>query len=218
MSARSVAGRRAAGRPAVAAVLGVVAGAVSVVVGGRASAPAVGWTVAGLVYVVWTWAVVGRMDPRRTRSHATREDPTRAATDVIVVSASVASLAGVGYLLIGSNAPGTGADLSAAIGLLSVVSSWVVVHTVFALRYASLYYGRDPAGGIGFNQDEPPAYVDFAYLAFTLGMTYQVSDTALQDRRMRAMALRQALLSYLLGAIVPATAINLVAGLGSSSG
>ena len=89
-----------------------------------------------------------------------------------------------------------------------------MVHTTYTTRYALLYYTGKP-GGIDFNQGEPPAYVDFAYLAFTLGMTYQVSDTDLQTRPIRATALRHALLSYLLGAVVLATVINLVAGLGS---
>lgn len=208
----------AAVRLVAAAVAGGVAAVVAVEVGGWAYAPPVGWALAGVVYVLWTWIAVGRMSPERTRSHATREDPTRGATDVVLVLASVASLAGVAYLLIGGSAQGSAADISAGIGIVSVASAWFVVHTVFCLRYASLYYGAEPPGGISFNQDDPPAYVDFAYLAFTLGMTYQVSDTDLQDRRIRATALRHALLSYLLGAVVLATTINLVAGLGSSGG
>ena len=32
-------------------------------------------------------------------------------------------------------------------------------------------------GGINFNEDDPPNYSDFAYLALTIGMTFQVSDT-----------------------------------------
>jgi uncharacterized membrane protein len=94
----------------------------------------------------------------------------------------------------------------------SVAAAWAVVHTVFTLRYALLYYGG-PDGGVNFNQKEDPAYADFAYLAFTIGMTYQVSDTDLQTRPIRATALRQALLSYLLGAVILAVTINLVAGL-----
>ena len=87
-----------------------------------------------------------------------------------------------------------------------------MVQTVFTSHYARLYYSQ-PAGGIDFNQGTPPRYVDFAYLAFTIGMTFQVSDTALQTSALRAVALRQALLSYLLGAVILATTINLVAGL-----
>jgi uncharacterized membrane protein len=82
------------------------------------------------------------------------------------------------------------------------------------LRYARLYY-TEPQGGIDFNQDEPPAYRDFAYLAFTLGMTYQVSDTALKNSTIRITVLRHTLLSYVLGAVVLAATINLVVGLGT---
>ena len=83
-------------------------------------------------------------------------------------------------------------------------------------RYARLYY-LNGSSGIDFNQDEQPTYVDFAYLAFTIGMTYQVSDTDLKTRTIRATALRQALLSFVLGAVILATTINLVAGLSNSS-
>jgi uncharacterized membrane protein len=88
-----------------------------------------------------------------------------------------------------------------------------VVHTIFTLRYARLYYtGRDE--GVDFNQDDPPSYADFAYLAFTVGMTFQVSDTQITHHAMRAAILRHALLSYLFGTVIVATTINLVAGLG----
>ena len=79
---------------------------------------------------------------------------------------------------------GAEADVAAAVGIGSVVAAWLIVHTVFALRYARLYY-QEPTGGIDFNQDDGTRYVDFAYLAFTLGMTYQVSDTDLQTRSIR---------------------------------
>jgi len=75
-----------------------------------------------------------------------------------------------------------------------------------------------PDGGVNFNQDAPPRYLDFAYLAFTIGMTFQVSDTDLQTGSIRATALRRALLSYLFGAVILATTINLFSGLGSGSG
>ncbi|SFQ96123.1 Protein of unknown function [Lentzea waywayandensis] len=82
------------------------------------------------------------------------------------------------------------------------------------LRYARLYYyGAD--GGIDFNQPEPPDYGDFAYVAFSIGMTFQVSDTSLSGREMRRTALKHALLSYLFGTGVLATTINLVASISS---
>ena len=216
---------RAAAQDRPIAVRVVVAGAVgvaaAVAVGlsaGWQYASAAGWTVAAAVWVTWTWRVVGGLSAEQTAAHATREDPTRRLTDLIMLLASVASLAGVVYLLQAeSDGGGPGKALSAGLGVASVVAAWIVVHTVFTLRYALLYYSDDP-GGIDFNQDERPTYGDFAYLAFTLGMTYQVSDTDLQTRAIRATALRHALLSYLLGAVILATAINMVAGLSNSAG
>lgn len=179
-------------------------------------APAIGWIVAAAVYLAWTWMAVGRLDPQGTASHATREDPTRSMTDVIIIAASVASLAGVGYLLVAGSAKGGQAEIGAGAGIGVVIAAWFAVHTVFTLRYARLYYEND-SGGIDFNQDGyEPTYVDFAYLAFTIGMTYQVSDTDLKTRQIRATALRQALLSYLFGAVVLAIMVNLVAGLTNS--
>jgi len=103
--------------------------------------------------------------------------------------------------------------LIAGLAIGSVALSWILLHTLFALRYARLYY-REPAGGIDFNQDEKPRYTDFAYLAFTLGMTYQVSDTDVTDHRIRATVLGHSLLSFVFGAFILATTINLIAGLG----
>jgi uncharacterized membrane protein len=105
----------------------------------------------------------------------------------------------------------------AAFGLISIAISWFTVHTIFTLRYALLYY-QDAEGGVNFNQDEPPCYRDFAYLALTLGMTFQVSDTNLQTTEIRATALRHALLSYLFGTVILAAAINLIAGLTGARG
>ena len=75
-----------------------------------------------------------------------------------------------------------------------------------------MYYG-DPIGGIDFNDEEPPSYRDFAYVAFTIGMTFQVSDTSLTSKPMRRLALRHALLSFVFGAVILALTINSVASL-----
>jgi len=155
----------------------VVAVLIGAVVGWRYAAAA-GWTLAAAVFTSWTWRVIARMGPADTATHATREDPARALIDLITLIACVASLGGVVYLLAaGSSRGGPEEALAAALGIASVAGAWLVVHTIYTTRYALLYYSGDP-GGIDFNQAEPPAYVDFAYLAFTLGMTYQVADTA----------------------------------------
>jgi uncharacterized membrane protein len=153
-----------------------------------------------------------KADSLRTRIVATREDESRVSTDLVVLAAGVASLVGVGLILLkGSSASGLALACMTALGVVSVILAWATVHTVFTLRYAALYYAND--GGIDFNQKEDPDYRDFAYLAFTIGMTYQVSDTDVQTKEIRRTALKHMLLSYLFGTAIIAMTINIVAGL-----
>jgi uncharacterized membrane protein len=198
---------RAGVRTALAAAGGVVAGVVAAVNGDASLALVVGWVAAAAVFLALTWASIAAMDAPTTARYATREDPTVALSSIILLLASVASLGGVALLLAST---GDGARVGATLlGVASVAASWFVVHTLFTLDYAARYYRGTP-GGIDFNQQQPPAYADFAYLGFTLGMTYQVSDTSITDPKIRRAALRHALLSYLLGAVVLAITINLV--------
>lgn len=185
-------------------------------VGSRlAYAPAVGWITAATVYLVWTWSVIAPLDTAATRDHAVyhERDGTRHIAHVIVLTASLASLGGVGYLLYATSAAQP--DLAAgAVGVLSVFASWFTIHTVYTLRYARLYFtARDEDNrGIDF-AGEPPTYLDFAYVAFTVGMGYAVSDSGLNNRTMRLTVLSQALVSYLLGTVIIAITLNLVGGL-----
>jgi uncharacterized membrane protein len=197
----------------VAVVLGVaVALAVGNTVGWRFALA--GWVVTAGVYVLWTRLIVGGMDADQTRKYVTREDPTRWVADVVIVSASIASLGGVGYVVAAGSRSGAGAIEAAVLGILAVAASWFAVHTLFTVHYARLYYS-DERGGINFHDPEQPRFRDFAYVAFTVGMTFQVSDTEIGLTSIRATVLRHALLSYLLGAVVLAVTINLIAGLGS---
>jgi uncharacterized membrane protein len=200
-------------RLSVIVALGVgVAVAVGNTVGWRFAL--VGWIVAAGGYVAWTRLILLGMDAEQTRKWATREDPTRWVADVVILSASVASLGGVGYVVAAGAHSGTVAVAAAVVGVLTVAASWFAVHTLFTVHYARLYYSGEP-GGINFHDPEPPRFRDFAYVAFTVGMTFQVSDTEICLTSIRATVLRHALLSYLLGAVVLAVTINLIAGLGS---
>ena len=173
--------------------------------------PAVGWIVAATVYLTATWWTVAPLDGAETEEHVKRrhEDGAPTVSHIIILVASVASLAGVGYLLAGA---GPERHLGeAAIGILSVVAAWFAIHTTFMVRYAQLYYLGAESKAIEFHQiDYKPRFLDFAYLAFTVGMTYQVSDTDLASRSMRGSVLAQGLVSFMLGAIVLASTINLV--------
>ena len=203
------AGHRVAGAMAV----GLVAGAAVAALGEWSVAPVIGWDVAAVVYAVPVWMTIWGLEAERTSRLATREDPTGPAAHLLLVAASVASLGAVVLLLLeAGNRQGPAQVLMLALGLLSVVLSWTVVHTVYTLHYARMYY-TEPVGGVDFNEEAPPRYSDFAYLAFTIGMTFQVSDTDIQAKNIRAAALRHALLSYLFGAVILAATVNAIAGL-----
>jgi uncharacterized membrane protein len=172
----------------------------------------VGWMAAAALFVVWMWVTIWPMDAGATKAHSSREDPGRAATDATFLLAALASLIAVGLLLLGGASNAGGKPAQAALSLGSVALAWASVHTLFTARYARLYYAG-PAGVIDFHDPDPPRYSDFAYLALTIGMTFQVSDTDLQTAVIRATALRHALLSYVFGVGIIATMVNLVAGL-----
>ena len=172
-----------------------------------------GWDVAVLIYLAWTWGVVQGLDPEVTAQLAKREDPSTPVADLVVIGAGTAMLAAVGFALAkAGEATGGMRAYLVTLGLVSVVLSWAVVHTVFALKYARAYYS-EPAGGIEFNEDEPPNYIDFGYYAFTIGMTFHVADTNITSRAVRRTTLHHALLSYLFGSVLLGLVINVGATL-----
>ena len=205
--------RHAIGRFVVMLVLGAVTATVTAIIGHGQYAPTTGWAVAAITYSVWTWSVIARLDPAQTKQHASREEPARAVTDALIVILSMASLFAVGFVLVHANSQtGTTRIVLAGLALASVVLSWIMLHTLFTLRYARQFYGNG-GSGVNFNQKEPPQYSDFAYLSFTIGMTFQVSDTNITSHPMRTTALRHALISFVFGSIILASTINLIAGL-----
>jgi uncharacterized membrane protein len=197
----------------IAVACGVVGGALVGIFGPWQAAPAAGWAVTAAVYIVWLVPLIRRLSADETARFATREDPSRATADLLLLAANIASLAAVGLVLVkAGNSHATARVIYVATGVASVVLSWLLVHVLFTLHYARLYYSGT-AGGIDFNESDRPRYTDFAYLAFTVGMTFQVSDTNIRSKDIRRTVLRHALVSYLFGAVILATAINLVAGL-----
>jgi len=189
----------------------VVGGVVAALItsGSWVGAVLTGWAATCVVFVLLVWFAVAPMGPEDTQTHATREEPTRRGASLVVLVGSVVSLAGVVELLSG---PGHRDGLVVFAVLVSVVGSWAAVHTIFALRYARLYYS-DPVGGIDFHQDGNPQYTDFAYVAMTVGATFAIADTDLASSVMRRTALWHSLLSFGLGTVVIGLTVNIVAGL-----
>ncbi len=174
------------------------------------------WTAFATLFTVLTWCAIGRLDAVQTREHANSNDPNDGMADSLVIIASLASVLGVGFLLAGESHKGQPTSpLVAGVGVASVVASWVAVHTVYVLRYARLYYASNVETPINFHSADDPDYQDFAYIAYTVGMTYQVSDPEFHEKKLRHIALRHSLVSYVLGAVILATTINLVVQLAS---
>ena len=198
-------------------VAGIAAGVAVALMFEPAFAVVSGWGVACLVYVVWVWSAVWRFSPGPTRTHAQLEEPARAVSETLVLLASIASIGAVLLLLSSTSSETSTRAVAGVLAVTSVALSWALVHTLYALRYAREYY-RDPVGGISFNQSEAPRYSDFAYVAFCLGMTFQISDTDLSSARMRRIVLGHTLLSYLFNTVIVAATVNLVVNLASGQG
>jgi uncharacterized membrane protein len=193
-------------RLAVAVGAGVVVG----VVAGLLSDSSIG-VLAGIagtetIFVVAGWATLWSMDADATRRNTRREDFRPVAEEILVVAIALCGLVAIVVLLLLGDSAG-----AAALALAGVFMAWAALHLMYATRYAHLYY-LTGTGGIDFNSDDPPAYRDFLYFSYNLGMTYQVSDTGVSSSTIRAVVLRHSLLSYVFGTSVLATTINLVAG------
>ena len=174
-----------------------------------------GWDTAMAVFLGVVWPIIRRADGEKTSKVATREDETHGEATTLLVGASTASLLGVGFALgLAGRSYGATKALLVAVAVLTVALSWTTMNTVYTLRYAHLDYQRDDDGvDFGASERYRPTYRDFAYLAFTIGMTYQVSDTTVRSSRIRRTVLAHAVLSYLFGVVIVAGVVNLVSSL-----
>jgi uncharacterized membrane protein len=205
---------RAGRRVAVALSVGLLV-LVAALLGGTGwtVALSLSWVAAALVSNSIIMLQIAPMNAAETAAHAQAEDYSRATADLVVLSASVASLVAVAFTLVDArHHEGTEKGLLILLAVAVVALSWTTIHLVYTVHYGDIYYA-DPVGGVSFNQDEQPDYRDFAYVAFTIGMTYQVSDTNLSDNAIRRTVTRHALLSFVFGAVIVALAINSVASL-----
>jgi uncharacterized membrane protein len=174
------------------------------------------WDVAGLVLLGLAWTLIARADANVTRERAGSEDPGRTFVYVLVVLTSAASLLAATLLSRSSHtlAPRLSA-MVAALCLTTVALAWTMTHTAFTFRYAHLYYREDAegVGGVTLPGDAPPAYFDFAYVAFTIGMCFQVSDVCVTSHQIRRTVLLHAVISFAYNSVILAFVLNLVFGL-----
>ncbi len=177
------------------------------------------WVVGVMLFLGLTALVIADASPERVRRRARLLDQRRSVILAVIVAAAGVSLLALGFTV--QKQPGeTALALATRIALagLTVVASWTLTHTMFALHYAHYYYGDGPApgdddrGGLAFPGGERPDYWDFVYFAFVVGMTCQVSDVQVTSRAMRRMTLIHGVLSFFFNAVILALAVNLLAG------
>lgn len=179
------------------------------------------WNAFAWCSIALTWMRIFFADAAASVRSAKLQDAGRTAIFVFVIFSVLASLLAVAQL-IGSAKGLKGEALSSHLLLAAgtVISSWILTHTAFAMHYAHLYYsGPDDDGdgttgsGLEFPSEKNPDFLDFAYFSFVVGMTFQVSDVQISGRGIRRWALAHGLLSFLFNTLILALSINLVSGL-----
>ena len=211
---------RALVRASLSVLAGLVAGACLPPRVGVAVRVLAGWDATAIAMIVLSWWLILHCDVRETQHRAASADPGRTAVWGLVLTASAVSLFSTGVVLRMARALAPEArDLFVIFCLATVVASWILTHSAYALRYAHLYYRDDDegVGGLTFPsagaQPPSPSYEDFAYFAFTVGMCFQVSDVAVTSPQIRRAVLGHALLSFAYNTVILAVALNVVIGL-----
>jgi uncharacterized membrane protein len=179
------------------------------------------WMTFATSAIIMDWIIILTAHPREFKKIAVLEDSSRTMIFIVVIGASIVSLFAIIFLLKMTKGA-SHEDINAHILLVisSVITSWVLVHTLFTLRYAHMYYDTDdddgnakPMGGLEFPKEENPDYLDFVYFAFVIGMTFQVSDVEISDRQIRRLAWIHGMISFAFNTAIVALSINVISGL-----
>ncbi len=179
------------------------------------------WMTFATAAIVMDWIIILSGHPRNFKKVAVLEDSSRTMIFIVVIGASVVSLFAIIFLLKMTKGA-SHEDVNAHIFLViaSVITSWVLVHTLFTMRYAHMYYDTDdddgnakPLGGLEFPKEDKPDYLDFVYFAFVIGMTFQVSDVEISNRQIRRLAWVHGMISFAFNTAIVALSINVISGL-----
>ena len=179
----------------------------------------IAWSVFALSYIITSWIVFFGQNPAQIRELSKQEDGSRLFVFSLIIITAFASLFAVLLLMLSQNGKDTPQSVFIPVAVSAMLFSWIMVHTIFGFHYAHLYYGDDTndstkhAEGLEFPGEKKPDYMDFAYFSFVIGMTFQVSDTAVTSKSIRRLVLLHGLLSFGLNTFVVALTINLIADL-----
>jgi uncharacterized membrane protein len=180
------------------------------------------WIAFAASFLIFSWIVIFSSHPKGLRNIAIQQDSSRTLIFLFVLFAAFISVFAIIVLLQGvPHDSKRGITYHILLAAAAVFCSWSLIQTLFTLRYAHLYYTyADPDahasgkhnGGLEFPGTAIPDYLDFAYFAFVVGMTFQVSDVQITSPALRRMALLHGLLSFVYNTIVIALAINIISG------
>ncbi len=177
----------------------------------------IGWDTGVVVYLILTLAMTVSATPQSMRRRAAVEDPTRWVFLALMAGAAWFSM----FALLGilHEAHGASGHLSIELTLLAgatILLSWILAHTAFAVHYAHDFYAdlgaKRPIGLLFPGGSKEPDYWDFLYFSFVVGMTCQVSDVQVATRFWRRLVLAHGVVSFLFNTVVLALCINLLAG------
>lgn len=174
----------------------------------------IAWDAAAITYLFLTWRMFLQANEAEIRERSAREDEGRSVLLAIVLAAILASLGAVVDAMVAARvATGMDKGLIAAFAGATLVLSWLVLQTVFVPHYAHRHFGDGKAaGGIGFPGEPPGSYMDFVYLAFSVGATFQVSDNTILTSRLRRLVTAHAAAAFVYNTAILALGINIIAG------
>lgn len=172
----------------------------------------VGFDVAALLFAALVSPFFGH-DTAAMRRRARENDANRTLMLFLTGIVMVVMLVAVASELREKNSPG-GFELVLIIGTL--IMSWLFSNLIYTFHYAYLFYldesGGSDHGGLEFPDRPEPDYWDFAYFAFTLGMTFQTSDVEISNSAIRKVALFHCFAAFVFNLGIIAFSINIIGG------
>lgn len=180
------------------------------------------WIGCALTVILLNWIIIFSSHPREVRAIARLQDSSHTFLFLFITTAAVVSLGAIVYLLKTTKGlPEVAKNEHILLAIAAVIISWWLLHTIYTLRYAHLYYDTDTdidgvtkaAGGLQFPGKDEPDYLDFVYFSFIVGMTFQVSDVNITSRRIRRVCIMHALLSFAFNTAILALSINVISGM-----
>jgi uncharacterized membrane protein len=178
------------------------------------------WDAGMISFLASTWVLMMQAAPKNMRRNAQSQDEGRIVILSLITAAACASILAIAFILKDTKGKElTVVTLHIILATVTIIGSWLLVHTIFAIHYARKYYqdsetnSDSKSGGLDFPDDIEPDYWDFLYFSFVIGMTSQVSDVQITSRSMRRLSLLHGILSFFFNTAIVAMSINIIAGL-----